>query len=180
MVWFSRGAYILLLGVLSDTHDNLECVDVIKRKFRELGVSSIVHLGDFTSPFTLARVFEGFKNKGYCVLGNNDGDRILMKEVAGKLGVILKDYPYVVNIGGRSILLMHGFGSPDNTIKIARALALSGVFDVVLYGHTHEAVIEKTSTTLLLNPGEASGVLSGKKTIAVIDLESLNAEIIEL
>lgn len=170
----------MLLGVLSDTHDSKDCVDDAKRRFREAGVDVVVHLGDFTSPFTLARVFEGFENKGYCVLGNNDGDKILMREVAGKLGIILKDYPYTINVEGRNILLMHGFGSPDNTVRIARALALSGVFDIVLYGHTHEAVIEKTSTTLLLNPGEASGVLGGRRTIAVIDLDSMDAEIIEL
>jgi len=34
--------------------------------------------------------------------------------------------------------------------------------------------------TLLVNPGEVCGYLSGRKTVALLDLEEMNAEIVEL
>ncbi len=47
-------------------------------------------------------------------------------------------------------------------------------------GHTHWPKIEKIDGVLVVNPGEASGWLTGKKTIALVDLNTLEAEIIEL
>ena len=39
---------------------------------------------------------------------------------------------------------------------------------------------EKVKKTLVINPGEACGYLTGKSTIAIIDLEKMEAEIITL
>jgi putative phosphoesterase len=58
------------------------------------------------------------------------------------------------------------------------ALADSGHFDLVVYGHTHESVIKKVKDTLIVNPGEVCGWLYGKPTAAVVSLETMEAEII--
>ncbi|HIE24086.1 MAG TPA: metallophosphoesterase, partial [Candidatus Korarchaeota archaeon] len=79
----------------------------------------------------------------------------------------------------REILAFHGFGSLSLTEKVARVLADCGEYDVVLFGHTHSPVVEKRGS-LLVNPGEASGKLTGRKTAALVDLENLEAEIVEL
>jgi hypothetical protein len=53
------------------------------------------------------------------------------------------------------------------------------MFDVVVRGHTHRAEIVK-SGALIVNPGEVCGYLTGKQTVALLDVPSLRAEIVEL
>jgi hypothetical protein len=63
---------------------------------------------------------------------------------------------------------------------VVDALADSGHFDLVVYGHTHEPDLRKQGSTLIVNPGELSGWLCGKSTMAIADLSSLSAELLEL
>jgi hypothetical protein len=63
---------------------------------------------------------------------------------------------------------------------VVDALADSGHFDLVIYGHTHKADVRKVKNTLVVNPGEVSTYLYGKSTVALVDLEKLEAEIVEL
>ncbi len=60
------------------------------------------------------------------------------------------------------------------------ALAESGKFDIILSGHTHLIVNRKHKDVLILNPGELCGYLTDKPTFAIIDTETMEAEIIEL
>ena len=56
----------------------------------------------------------------------------------------------------------------------------SGVFSLIIYGHTHEKQIKKEENTLIVNPGECCGYLTGNPTIAIVDLDTLTGEIIEI
>jgi hypothetical protein len=49
--------------------------------------------------------------------------------------------------------------------EVARALAASGLYDLVCYGHDHTAHEERLGNTVLLNPGEVMG-LRGHSTFA--------------
>jgi putative phosphoesterase len=60
------------------------------------------------------------------------------------------------------------------------ALADSGKFDIILFGHTHNMVNRKYNDVLILNPGELCGYLTNKSTFAIIDTDTMNAEIIEI
>ncbi len=60
------------------------------------------------------------------------------------------------------------------------ALAESGKFDIILSGHTHNMVNRKENGVLIINPGELCGYLTNKSTFAIIDTETMNAEIIEI
>ena len=55
---------------------------------------------------------------------------------------------------------------PDNL----DALAISGKFDAIIYGYTHEIDIRK-GPALVINPGECGGWLSGRRTVALWDVE---------
>jgi predicted phosphodiesterase len=46
-------------------------------------------------------------------------------------------------------------------------------------GHSHAPLIEKRGRTLVVNPGECCGYLSGKRSIAFVDTATMNAEITE-
>ena len=56
----------------------------------------------------------------------------------------------------------------------------SGKYDVVVYGHTHRPDIHRQGNTLIVNPGETGGWVTGKATVALLDPESLEANILQL
>jgi len=159
----------MLIGIMSDTHDNLIKTKKAIDTFNSKEVEFVIHAGDFTSPFTL-KLFQELKCKFAGIFGNNDGDKLLLQERAeGNL----HNQPYIFSLAGRKIVVMHEH-------HVADALADSGHYDLVVYGHTHKADIRKIKDTLIVNPGEVSTWLYGKSTVALVDLKKMEGEIIEL
>jgi len=171
---------LVVLGVVSDTHDSYEAAEKVSKVLAERGAEYLVHLGDFISPPVFRRVFASWKGRGFAVAGNNDGEVELLLKAASDLGIVLRTYPYAIALGGRRIFLMHGFGGAEETREVAEAIARGGSFDLVLYGHTHIARAESVGGKLVLNPGEACGYLTGRRTAALVDLETMRAEIVDL
>ena len=64
--------------------------------------------------------------------------------------------------------------------KLINALAESQKYEVIIYGHTHRTDLRKIGKTLIINPGECGGWLTGKSTITLLDLENLEPKIIDL
>ncbi|MCJ7483015.1 MAG: metallophosphoesterase [Thermodesulfovibrionales bacterium] len=159
----------MLIGIMSDTHDNIPLVKKAIEIFNEKRVGYVIHAGDYTSPFTL-KLFKELQCKYIGIFGNNDGDKLLLLESAeGNI----RNQPYIFTLRDRRIVVMHEHHVVD-------ALADSGHFDLVIYGHTHKADVRKVKNTLVVNPGEVSTYLYGKSTVALVDLEKLEAEIVEL
>jgi len=67
---------------------------------------------------------------------------------------------------------MHEPNLLDSIIK-------SDMYDIIIYGHTHSVDLRKNKM-IIFNPGEASGWLYGKPTIGIVDLDSMEAELINL
>jgi predicted phosphodiesterase len=63
---------------------------------------------------------------------------------------------------------------------IADALAESGRFDLVVYGHLHVPAVRKVREALVLNPGKAARLHKGTSTLALLDTARMEAEIIGL
>ena len=165
-------------GIIADTHDNLDAIRKAVELFNGEGIEILIHAGDFVAPFT-EKPFGLLKAPLVGVFGNNDGDKLLLKEKYKEKGVgeIYED-PYEFELATKKIIVTH---RPE----IVKALAVSGVYDVVICGHTHKAVIEKRedkkeAETLVINPGECCGYLTGRKTVAILDLENEEAKIVEL
>jgi putative phosphoesterase len=156
----------MIVGIISDTHDNLDNLRRAVELFREKGVEHIIHAGDYTSPFTF-RVLKEFSGAFTGIFGNNDGDKVLLSKMYQ--GRIFPQ-PHKFELNGRKIVIMH---EPD----VIEALAESGHFDLVIYGHTHEPVIRKVNNTIVINPGEVAGWLYGKPSAAVVNLQTMEAEI---
>ena len=53
------------------------------------------------------------------------------------------------------------------------ALAKSGLYDVVVRGHTHKTEIKKDDA-VIVNPGEVCGYVSGDRTVVLLDPETLD------
>ena len=159
------------IGIISDTHDNLPQIKIAVEIFNREKVELVLHAGDFVSPFT----FLEFKNlncplKG--VFGNNDGDKLYLQEKFKVIGEIYPA-PYIVKINNKNVIMLH-------KEKLIDALAESQRYDVIIYGHTHRSDLRKIGKTLIINPGECGGWLTGKSTIALLDLKTLEAKIIDL
>jgi putative phosphoesterase len=159
----------MLIGIISDTHDNQDKTKKAIELFNKKDVGYVIHAGDYTSPFTL-KLFKELNCKYVGVFGNNDGDKLLLLE---RSEGNIYNQPYIFTLGNRKIIILHEHHLVD-------ALADSGHFDLIIFGHTHEAVVRKVKNTLVINPGEAGKWLYGKSTVAIADLEKMEAEIIEL
>ena len=160
----------MLIGIISDSHDHLENVRRALALFRERGVEIVLHAGDFVSPF----VSEPFRELGVRVIGvfgNNDGDKLYLRERFSGVGE-LHFGPHELELGGRRILLMH---EP----RALEALVASGRYDLVVYGHTHKAEI-RAGRPLVVNPGELGGWLTGQPSAALVDLGALRGELLRL
>ncbi|MDK2892085.1 MAG: uncharacterized protein PWQ49_477 [Methanohalophilus sp.] len=162
-----------MIGIISDTHDNLEAVEDAIEILNNKGVTAVLHAGDLVSPF-MARAFSKLEPELYMVFGNNEGDKITIKSWFEVFGATIYGNFASLEIENRKIALLHGTNE-----KIIDSLAKSGNFDLVVRGHTHEPSIKQISGTLVINPGECCGVLSGKRTLAFWDPDTNEAEIIE-
>ncbi len=159
----------MLIGIIADTHDNLIYTRKAIELFNKRKVEHVIHAGDYTSPFTL-KLFKELNCKYDGVFGNNDGDKLLLLE---RSEGNIHNQPYIFTLNNKKIIVMHEHHVID-------ALADSGHFDLVIYGHTHEPDVRKVKYTLIVNPGEAGTWLYGTSTVALTDLNKMEAEIIEL
>ncbi len=156
------------IGVVSDTHNNLRNVARIVTLFSEAGVERVVHTGDITQAKTLD-VFAGLDVPLVGVYGNNDMERESLEQAAARLDFQLVDGPLYLEWAGRHIVVVHDPREiPSDEPH----------FDVALHGHTHRQVIEHRDGVLVFNPGECAGHLPGKNAVGVVDLESLETEIL--
>ena len=157
------------IGVISDTHDRLPTFRRAVSLFQRLKVDAIFHAGDYVAPFAAQLIApEVLPIPLHCIYGNNDGEREGLKNILP--GVV--DGPLAVELGGKKIV-MHHFIDWLKSEDIAAA-------DVVISGHTHEIVNETKDGKLFLNPGECCGWVTDRATVAMLDLETLKAEIVEV
>jgi hypothetical protein len=160
----------MLIGILSDTHDNMKTLKKAVDCFNERGVALVLHAGDFVAPFT-AREFRRLGCKLIGVFGNNDGDKLMLAKQYEGIGQ-LYDGIHQLDLEGKVLVITH---YPN----IAETLAARGAYDVVIYGHNHRAEIREPKP-LVINPGECGGWLEGKSTICIVDLEKMQAELVRL
>jgi putative phosphoesterase len=158
------------IGVLSDSHDNVPMVNKAVELFNDEGVALVIHAGDFIAPFVVAAMGD-LKCRVVGVFGNNDGDRIAIAKRFEAIGVIHPNLA-IAEIGGRTIAATH---YPE----LAEPIAKSGQYNIVIYGHTHRIDIRR-ETSLILNPGETGGWTTGRCTVAIVELDTLEVEIHEL
>ena len=155
------------IGAISDTHDNLAAIAAALRFFEQQGVEIMLHAGDYCAPFALKRLLQTrIPLEG--VYGNCDGEREGLTKLLPSLAV----GPYHLELGGKKVCLIH-----DRTRLSHEVFEAS---DIVLCGHTHEPKVERQEGRLVVNPGECAGWLTGRCTVAVIDTDTLAADIQEV
>ena len=66
----------MLVGIISDTHDDIMNVRRAIEIFNAEGVDSVIHAGDYVFP-GVVKEFEKLNAKLIGVLGNNDGEKYI-------------------------------------------------------------------------------------------------------
>jgi len=137
------------------------------RKATEAGAEAVIHCGDLAAPFVISEL-KTFEGPVHVVFGNNDGDVFLLSKLAAGSNVTLHGNVATLQLGGRSILVVHDPGT-------AEAYAATGAYDAVFYGHLHLAGEKRVSETLLLGAGELMG-FKEEPSFALYDTETNAAE----
>jgi uncharacterized protein len=149
----------VLVGLISDTHGLLrpEAVRALE------GVALILHAGDVGGTSLLIAL--GGIAPVRAVAGNVDIDPSLPASLDFELE-------------GTQIHVSHGheLGSPTPERLAARYAA-----DVIVYGHTHKALVRTVGSTLVVNPGAAGPKrFDVKPSVAILRLPERELRIIGL
>lgn len=152
----AHGEKPIIIGLVSDTHGLVR--DSI---FAALaGVSQILHAGDVGGRDVLHALESIAPVRA--VYGNVDPlDGLLRQEIA-------------IDAGGLSIHVSHGheLGSPTPARLLSRYSA-----DIVIFGHTHRALVERDGKRLVVNPGAAGPRrFDLKPSIGILKIVSSHAD----
>ena len=164
----------MIIGILADTHDRLPLVDKAVKRLNEEKVSLVLHAGDYIAPFVIPH-FKQLKADFIGVFGNNDGDKDMLRKRFAEIGAEIRGKFAEIIIDGLKIAMLHG-----EEEELLCALINAEGHDIVLHAHTHETKTYKKGETLVINPGEVCGYLSGKSTIATLNTETLEVKIIQV
>ena len=159
----------MIIGVISDTHSFIIPTSVIER-FKS--VDLIIHAGDICDTATLKLLKKIAPTKA--VQGNMD-------ELAIKRELPLKE---IIDCGDLKFGVTHGhIGETREALKNAQALFKNDKMDVVIFGHSHQALNEQIGGTLYFNPGSPNDVIKAKFfSYGLISIEAgkIKAEIIKI
>jgi putative phosphoesterase len=165
----------MLIGAISDTHDNLPQVEKAVKYLNSQNVALALHAGDYVAGFVIPK-FKLLNCKLIGVFGNNDGDHeLLKKRFSETTNCTIHERFTSIEVEGYRIALLHG-----HEVELLNVIIESGYFDAVIHGHSHYKGVEKKGKTLAVNPGEVCGYLTGKSTVALLDSLKGEARIVEL
>ena len=162
------------IGLISDTHDMLPLIGKAVQKMNEEKVELVLHAGDYSAPFAALR-FKPLEAPMVGVFGNNDAEKEVLRKNFESIGKQVRSKFAEVKVGNLKITLLHG-----EDVDLLSSIINTSAYDVVVHGHTHQASIRRHKGTLIVNPGEVCGYLTEKATIALLDVDSLDVELVSL
>ena len=156
----------MLVGVVSDTHNNIKNIKKIINLFNEAQVDLVVHTGDISKAETL-RIFSELDAPLMGVYGNNDRIEEGLEEVCIEYNFNFQEPPLAFKLEGKKIVVFHEPDLIKDYIKKHKDI------DLILHGHTHRYKEEKIDRTVYFNPGESAGSLEGKSALGIVNLNNL-------
>jgi len=158
------------LGIISDTHGHAELARPAVRMLESLEVETVLHCGDIGSA-EVVQLFGAWPT--HFVFGNCDENRRELQTAIEAAGQTCHGEFGELELAGVRIALLH---SHDR--RRFREACESGDYQLVCYGHTHIAAIDRRGDTIVLNPGAI--YRANPHSIAIVDLPQVNATIFEL
>ncbi|MEW6527192.1 MAG: YfcE family phosphodiesterase [Spirochaetota bacterium] len=158
------------IGLISDTHNDIELVQKAIAIFKERNISVIIHAGDLTSSKIIS-LFKGFD--GRFVLGNCDIDVEEINTTASECGFGCVEHSCQFTLDGKNFMVFHG-----NNVPMFREAVNSGKYDYIIKGHTHIFENYVSGKTRIINPG--SLYRGEEHTVAILDTETDKVEKIRI
>lgn len=160
------------IGLVSDSHDCLPRIKEVVAKLNDEPVELVLHAGDYSAPFVPSH-YSALKTRLIGVYGNNDAEKTKLHSKFAEAGHEIRGRFAEVQAGTLKIALVHG-----DEEDLLRSLTTCGAYAVVVHGHTHNAGVTESGRTLVVNPGEVCGYLTGKSTFAVLDTTTRKVRLI--
>jgi len=158
------------LGIISDTHGHVELTRSAVRMLESLEVDAVLHCGDIGS----IEVVELFaKWPTHFVFGNCDDGSAGFAAAIEAAGQTCHGMFGDLDFEGVRVALLH---SHDR--RRFREIIDGGRYQLVCYGHTHVAAVDRHGETLVVNPGAI--YRADPHSIAIVDLPKIAATIVEL
>lgn len=157
------------VGIFADTHDHLDNIRRVVNLFNDLKVECVLFAGDLVSTFAVPPLRQ-LNCKIYGCFGDNEGNKIGLQGGFKVIGEI-RDAPAEYTLAdGTRVVIVH----------MERQLnGFENDFDIAIYGHTHRPNVKRDDQgRLFVNPGESSGWTFNCPTVAVLDTESEDVEIV--
>lgn len=162
------------IAILSDIHDHLENLKKFLTWSRENSVARLFICGDLTAPAIIKKTLGPHFDQPIDIVYGNVADREGEREACQQFDQIIHHGDLAeFEVDNKKVALIH---YPDK----ARELAVTNNYDLVCYGHTHLAQIEKVNETQLINPGSLAGLYTKFASFAVWNTVDNKIEIIKL
>lgn len=149
------------IAVISDTHRHSYELNQVLRFIQ--GTDMIIHLGDNVED--VEQLKKGYNGQIINVRGNCDFASFVSSE-------------RLEQIEGMNILITHGhkYNVKNDLLRLKyRAKELGA--NIVLFGHTHEAIELYEDGIWFINPGSLALPKIKYKSFAIIDLENKNVQV---
>jgi putative phosphoesterase len=156
------------VGLISDTHDHVIRIREATALLNRASIDIVLHAGDYCAPFAV-RELAALDAPLHGITGNNDGDIYQLARAFSEIGARMESQWWETELRGRKILVMH---EPRGIHDIAAAQT----YDLIVFGHTHERDERRIGSTLVVNPGEVCGWVSGIASLAVYDTDGGTVE----
>ena len=156
----------MIVGVVSDTHNNIKNIKKIIHLFNDEQVDLVIHTGDISKASTL-EIFSSLNSPLIGVFGNNDRIEEGLKEVCEEYNFNFQEPPLTLTLENKKVAVFHEPELIEGYIKDHQDT------DLILHGHTHRHKEETTYGIIYFNPGESAGSMEGKSAIGLIDMRSL-------
>ena len=147
------------IGILSDTHDQVERTARAVRRLTDEGAEALIHCGDMTGPDV---VYQCAGLESFFVFGNNDWDRRELARYAESIGVQCLDEFGEITLDGKRFAITHG----DDSARLKR-IHNDQHHDYLITGHTHVKRDERVGKIRWINPGALHR--AREKTVAILD-----------
>ena len=158
------------VGIGSDTHGHVDLTRPAVRMLESLEVDRVLHCGDIGSAAVVA-LFAAWPTD--FVFGNCDANPRELAEAIAAAGQTCHGEFGDLQIDGKRVALLH-----SHDANRFRQTLHSGSWDLVCYGHSHVASIDRYGPTLAVNPGAL--YRANPHSIAIVELPAVEATIVTL
>lgn len=156
------------VAIISDIHDHRALLTRALQKVQ--AADMMICCGDLCSPFIMKDLGEKFPRPIHLVFGNNDGDLFRLGKAAANFSQItLHGEVAELTLDDTRFAITH-FDT------IGRMLATSDAYNVVCFGHNHQYETSHVGDTMIINPGEIMGELTGTSSCVVFDTRDRHVE----